>query len=328
MKEKEIRNRDKHDKYLEIVRQDADTIFRDRTRFISSGCPACDSENNSAQFEKNGFFYVLCERCDTLFTNPRPGLNDLIRFYCDSPSSRYWAKEFFPPFAEARRKKIFRPRAEYVAGKLPDLKSSRIADIGAGFGLFLEELKNAWPRADLVAIEPSADMAEICRGKNLKVIESMLEDINPMHGKFDLLTAFELLEHIHMPFPFAQKMFELLNPGGYIFLTTLNCLGFDIQLLWEKSKSVFPPHHINFFNPSSIAVLLRRLNFEIIEISTPGELDWDIVESSYVNDNLDPGRFFRAVLRYGTDESKTELQSWIRKHNFSSHMRIIARRPL
>ena len=64
-----------------------------------------------------------------------------------------------------------------------------------------------------------------------------------------------------------------------------------------------------------------------MEISTPGELDWDIIEGGYLREGNDPGRFFETVCRYGTEESKRDLQSWIRGHNFSSHMRAIGRKP-
>ena len=61
-------------------------------------------------------------------------------------------------------------------------------------------------------------------------------------------------------------------------MTTLNGRGFDILLLWNKSKSIAPPLHLNFFNPGSIRILLEKIGFQILEISTPGKLDWDIVE--------------------------------------------------
>jgi SAM-dependent methyltransferase len=162
-------------------------------------------------------------------------------------------------------------------------------------------------------------------GKGLTVLETTLEDVDP-DERFDLMTAFELFEHLHDPLPFVEKVYNLLNPGGYLFLTTLNGLGFDVQILWERAKSVFPPHHLNFFNPRSMETLLVRKEFEIVEIATPGQLDWDIIEGAYQHDGLDPGRFFKTVSRYGTAEAKRDLQQWIRANNFSSHMRVIAKK--
>jgi SAM-dependent methyltransferase len=325
MKEEDIRKRSVLNRYLELVDEDAARLFGDRSRFESIGCPACGGRDLADRFDKTGFTYVQCAGCETLFVNPRPTNEDLMRIYVDSPSTRFWVNDFFLPTAEARREKIFKPRAQLIAERFPDVRSGRLADIGAGFGLFLDEMKALWPEADIVAIEPSVEMAKICRDKGLTVLESTLEEADSS-AKFDLLTAFELFEHLHDPATFIERVHAHLNPGGYVFLTTLNGLGFDIQLFWERAKSVYPPHHLNFFNPSSMRTLLERKGFEVVEAATPGQLDWDIVEGAYKQEGTDPGRFFKTVSRHGSDEAKRELQQWIRANGFSSHMRVIARR--
>jgi SAM-dependent methyltransferase len=326
MREQDIRNREVHNKYLELVRLDSERIFRDKSGFASIDCPACAGKNQLFQFHKAGFSYVQCGDCETLFVSPRPTYSNLMEIYKDSPSTTFWVNDFFLPMAEVRREKVFRPRAEYIAQRFPNLKTGKVGDIGAGFGIFLEELRAILPQAEAIAIEPSVDMANICRRKGLAVIESMLEDVDPAEHKFDLLTSFELFEHLHHPSFFLERVYRLLKPGGYFFLTTLNGLGFDIQVFWADSKSVSPPHHLNFFNPHSIALLLKKVGFEIIEISTPGELDWDIVEGAYLHEGADPGRFFKTVSKHGSDEAKRELQAWIKSYNFSSHMRVTARK--
>jgi 2-polyprenyl-3-methyl-5-hydroxy-6-metoxy-1,4-benzoquinol methylase len=327
MKESDIRRRDAHNRYLELVRRDAERLASDCSSFSDIGCPACGSGSHRTAFVKFGFTYSECGSCDTLFVNPRPSFDALVQLYADSPSTKYWVEQFFAPVAEARREKIFRPRAEYVTTRLPQLRNARVGDVGAGFGLFLEELRRLWPEARAVAIEPSVEMAAILRQKGIPVVERMLEAVDPGEHQFDLLTAFELFEHLHDPAAFLGAVRSLLSPGGYLLLTTLNGLGFDIQVHWERSKSVSPPHHLNFVNPESMARLLERTGFEIVEVTTPGELDWDIVEGALRNEDTDPGRFFRTVCRYGTAEAKRDLQAWVRNHRFSSHLRAVARRP-
>ncbi len=325
MREAEIRRREAHNRYLELVKQDLERLLADRSRFIVVDCPGCGRRDFVPQFEKAGFAYVLCQGCETLFVNPRPAYQDLMRLYAESESTRYWVEEFFRPMAEVRREKIFRPRAEYVAARFPHLARGVIGEIGAGFGLFLQELRTRWPAATLVAIEPSHEMAEICRGQGVQVIEAMLENVDSGRHQFDLLASFELFEHLHDPLQFARKTRALLRPGGVLLLTTLNGLGFDIQVLWERAKSVSPPH-LNFLNPTSVARLLARAEFAIEEVATPGELDWDIVEGAVRVDGVDPGRVFRTIIRHGTEGARRDLQAWIRHHNFSSHMRVVARR--
>jgi len=326
MREQDIRKRDVFNKYLELSRLDSEKIFKDKNNFILMNCLACGGNNCPPQFDRYGFTYVKCADCDTLYVNPRPDYFKLMQFYACSDSTKFWVNEFFPPVAEARREIIFKPRAEYIVSHFPSLVNGRIADIGAGFGIFLEELKELWPGSDLTAIEPSVEMANICRQKGFKIIESFLEEVNPSLEKFDLMTAFELFEHFYEPSTFLNRVYNLLTPEGFLFFTTLNGLGFDIQLLWEKSKSVSPPHHLNFFNPFSIRILLEKIGFKVIEVSTPGELDWDIIETGYQHEGITPGRFFETVSKYGADETKKALQVWIKKYGFSSHMRVIAKK--
>lgn len=325
MKEEEIRKRDIFDRYLKQVEKDVNEFF-DFNSFMRTNCPACEGESFTEEFEKLGFKYVSCKTCSTLFVNPRPSFVVLREFYSKSSSTSFWVNDFFKPVAEVRRKKIFKPRAEYISKIIDKNKLSVVGDIGAGFGLFLEELREILPDSRYIAIEPSDEMADICIEKELETKCMCLEDIDDLGGSFDILTTFELSEHLFEPVSFFKKAYSLLKPEGYLFLTTLNSKGFDIMLLWEKSKSIAPPHHLNFFNPISIRLLLERIGFEIIEISTPGMLDWDIVEGMIKNENVDAGKFWNLLAYKDDEECKMELQNWISKNNLSSHMRILVKK--
>ncbi len=324
MKESEIRNQDVLDQYLKLVEEDVKKLF-DNTKFESIACPACGKEDYTEQFVKSRFKYVTCNHCGTLYANPRPTQAQLDAFYSESDSTKFWVEDFFMPFAEARRNKIFAPRAREFANEFPEYRNKRIGDIGAGFGLFLEELKKIWPDSDLCAIEPSVDMVKICRDKGLKVVPKMFEDLTDEDGKFDLLCSFELFEHLNKPKVFLEKANSSLEMGGRLLLTTLNGKGFDIQLLWEKHKNVNPPHHLNFINPNSIKIIMDSCGFEVESITTPGRLDWDIVEKMIQSGNADCGRWWNSVCE-ADENAKEELQKWISKYNFSSHIRVIAKK--
>jgi SAM-dependent methyltransferase len=327
LKEEEIRQRSTLNRYLELVAEDVNTIFKDHSLFTPLDCPACGGRDHQVQFEKLGFSYALCRDCGTLFVNPRPPTNLLMDYYTRSRSASFWVNSFFKPVAEVRRERIFRPRAEFVRDEFPQMTGGVTGDIGAGFGIFLEEIGKFWPAATLIAIKPSAEMADICREKRLEVITCGIEEVTGWDGKFDLLTSFELMEHLHTPADCLRKAWDLLRPGGYLLLTTLNGEGFDIQILWEKSKNVTPPHHLNFFNPGSLTRLLERNGFTVAKVDTPGQLDWDIVEGMYHHEGTDPGRLWRTFAERATPVAKESLQAWITASGFSSHMRVVARKP-
>ena len=327
MKEEDIRKREVFNQYLQIVGEDVKKIFADRKQFLNIDCPACHNRNFEPQFGKLGFNYVLCRDCGTLFVNPRPSFENLNEFYTKSESTVFWVEEFFKPVAEARREKIFRPRVEYIRDKFSQNTFKIVGDIGAGFGIFLEELAKFWPSAKMIAIEPSVDMVKICQKKGLEVIPSALENVKEWDGRFDLLTSFELFEHLQEPGKFLEKIWNLLRPGGYFFLSTLNGEGFDVQILWEKSKSLSPPQHLNLFNLHSVCLLLKSKGFIVRELSTPGKLDWNIVEGMYQEEGVYPGRFWEQVSKKAAPGAKEKLQTWISENNFSSHMQILCQKP-
>ena len=111
MKESDIRPEALLKRYLELSEQDAKLCFAETPR-RDIPCVACKSEELVREFEKNGFAYSSCQNCGTLFQSPRPSIEAFEAFYRNSVSSRYWAEEFFPAVAEARREKIFRPRVD------------------------------------------------------------------------------------------------------------------------------------------------------------------------------------------------------------------------
>jgi SAM-dependent methyltransferase/ribosomal protein S27E len=326
MKEEDIRIREVYNKYIHIVQEDIEKLL-DIPSFKHIKCPACKKSKYDYVFTKAGFQYVICNPCGTLFANPRPSMEGLSIFYSNSKSSSFWSKEFFPPVAEARREKIFKPRAEFVKNYFLDLSQHVVGDIGAGFGIFLEEMRKIWPKGKYIAIEPCLEQADLCRKKGLSVKVCMLENLDEFDEYFDLLFAFELFEHVLEPYLFLRSVLKKLKSGGYFVMTTLNGQGFDIVTLWDKSKSIFPPHHLNFFNVDSISLLFKECGFNVIDVSTPGELDWDIVEGMYKEENISIPRFMQILADKGTDKTKEEFQRWISNNNLSSHMRIIARKP-
>ncbi|MBE3089120.1 MAG: SAM-dependent methyltransferase, partial [Actinobacteria bacterium] len=87
MKEEDIRNRETFNRYLEMVRKDADNYFC-ADNFIKINCPACNGEKFIKAFTKDLFTYVLCDQCRTLFVNPRPQYEVLNQFYAKSPSTK------------------------------------------------------------------------------------------------------------------------------------------------------------------------------------------------------------------------------------------------
>lgn len=328
MKESDIRPEALLNRYLELSAEDADRCFSGIER-QSIPCVGCGGTQIVPEFEKNGFPYASCATCGSLFQAPRPTRDAFEAFYRDSASGRYWATEFFPAVAEARRERIFRPRAERLSKLCVEngIVVENIVDVGAGYGILLDEWRLIHPHVRLLAIEPSDVLAKECRAKGLDVIEDISENVTGYQDYADLVVCFEVLEHVFSPFEFVKSLVNLARPGGYVFVSTLCVDGFDIQLLWEKSKSIFPPHHINFLSVNGFRHLFKRAGLERIVVTTPGELDVDIVRNATKKDPelLRKHRFLNGILSNSAAESA--FQTFLSENRLSSHIWILGKRP-
>lgn len=330
MKEEEIRPEALFNEYLALAENDIGTFFLSSPfRYIP--CPACGSTDRIFQFRKMGFDYEECSNCGTLYVNPRPPMEAFQRYYSESPSVNFWATHFYRETEEARRIKLIRPKAALVVSKIEHYsgkpaEGSVILDIGAGYGVLCEELARILPRGCTVAgIEPSLALGEVCKKKGIPFIQKQMEDIDPSDlppGKVVAAISFELLEHLHDPAVFLNACFRALPTGALLILTTLSWAGFDLQVLRERSRSIHPPHHINFLTPNSIRILLKQHGFDCCEVTTPGKLDIDIA-AKQIGDITDP--FTRRVL--ASDAATREaFQNVLASSGFSSHMMVVARK--
>lgn len=325
MKEEEIRPQQIFANYLKLCEQDTHTYFAD-VRRTNGTCPACGGKGEHA-FSKHGFEYENCPACCTLFVNPRPAAEAFTKYYTESPSSKFWATTFYRETAAARREKLWKPKARMILETLQryDAAAHAVVDIGGGYGLFAEEMRDLSGRP-VTVIEPAPHLAEICRGKSLPVIQKFLEQVSavelPPGPK--AFVSFELFEHLHSPAAFLEDLKKLMNGGDMLLFTTLSGAGVDIQALWQDSKSVSPPHHLNFLNPFSVKLLLTRLGLEVPEVTTPGKLDIDILvnNQAHIKD-----RFWRTFIASATEDAKVQWQTFIAASGWSSHMMVTCRKP-
>jgi len=313
MKISDIRPDELIKKQAKILSEDIASIIKHKNDFVIVRCPACGSASNKPIFEKYGFRFVECNKCSTIFTNPRPTPKLLKEYYRTSKNYTYWSKYIFPASEDTRRKKIFAPRAKRIGKICSDNNHGSIMDIGAAFGTFCQEVKKIGKFKKITALEPTPELAKICRSKGFEVIEQPFEEVS-LQQKFDVLTAFEVIEHIFKPLEFVKKANSILKDNGFMMVTCPNAQGFEIAYLRERSDSV-DNEHLNLFNPSSLQRLFRRGGFEIIEVSTPGKLDVELVQNK---------EKLQGVMKLLTD--KPLFQQFLSDNLLSSHMWMVARK--
>lgn len=331
MKESEIRPPKLFNQYLRLSREDIDRFFSDHSRFVEVSCPACGSEQWGPGLVKFHFRYVQCSECRSLYLSPRPTVTMYENYYQEAESVKFWSTHFFKETAEVRRQKIFKPRALLVGewakktgGKIKGQRS--FVDIGSGYAIFLQEVKRLKLFGKIMGIEPEANLAQIGRDKGFRIIEKKLEAIDDGEIDADFATAFEVLEHVFNPQEFLSAARRILRPGGVLMFTTLTVSGFDIQVLWENSKSVYPPHHINLLSSEGMRRLVARSGLRLIDLCTPGELDVEIVHNiQRETPDIQLPRFVASIIN-ANEDVRTNFQKFLKANELSSHIRVIGTR--
>jgi len=327
VKEYEIRPKGVFDEFLDISLREGERLFSDKSRFVEMSCPACASSRSGQAFLKNNFNYETCKDCSSLFMNPRPTSSDLATYYRNSGAVEHWAKVFYKDTEGARRAQIIKPRAKMVGGWAKQLNvQGTFCDVGSGFGVLLEEIKALGIFEEINGIEPASDLAQICRDRGFCIFEKNVEDLDVEEVQADVTTCFEVLEHVFQPSDFLQAVSRTLLPGGVLIFTTLTISGYDLGELWSYSKSVCPPSHLNLMSVSGLAALVERCGLELVDLSTPGKLDVDILRNM-LNENPEiPVSRFARQISAACEAVQEKFQEFLRGNRLSSHVMVVARK--
>jgi len=313
------------------VQRDIDRLLEYQAQFVQVDCPACMAVERQGVYSKNGFQYVRCLDCKTVYISPRPPKPILEGYYETSENYQYWSTHIFPASEDMRREHIIRPRAEKVIGicKKFATQSGTLLEVGAGYGTFCEEISKSQYFEKIIAVEPTPSLAQRCQERGLNVINLPIEAVNFHDLQVDVIVSFEVIEHLFEPFDFINSAAQLLKPGGILILTCPNILGFDVQVLGTASTTV-DFEHLNYFHPESLARLVARAGFETLEVSTPGKLDAELVRKATLagDFNLDNQPFLKHLLIDCWETSGDAFQQFLVEQGLSSHMWLVARKKM
>lgn len=106
-----------------------------------------------------------------------------------------------------------------------------VLDIGCGGGLLSESLARMPSVKSVLGIDVTPEVIEVAQdhkktdpmlAKKLSYQLENMENLDPKHKQFDLVTMFEVLEHLDSPSHGLDRALSLVKPGGWMFLSTIN----------------------------------------------------------------------------------------------------------
>ncbi len=327
MKVSDIRPDDLALGMIEAQQRDIKMLMAWSPNFVDINCPSCSSESRILAYEYNGLHYQRCVACKMQYVSPRPTQSQLEDFYSVSENYAYWAKYIYPASESVRREKIFAPRAKLVAdiSKKNSIFGGELIEVGPGYGVFLEEIAKRGVFDKVSGIEPSPELATICRRKGFSITNRPYEKV-PTNQNATAIVSFEVIEHLFDPLSFVIWAYAALAKGGMLLLTCPNIEGLDTLMLGREATAV-DHQHLNYFSPKTLSLLLQRAGFQQIQIQTPGELDVDLLrrarsEGKINDDRLGP--FLSKIIHEASPIQDRLFQEFLQAAKLSSNMMSLA----
>jgi 2-polyprenyl-3-methyl-5-hydroxy-6-metoxy-1,4-benzoquinol methylase len=242
-------------------------------------CIICESKDYSFQFKKpsalgDEFTLVKCNNCGLKFLSQVPDEKEIAKYYQENYFKKRTERGYDNYFSGKIKNEIervfklnladlgfFEFEARLIAGK-------RSLDIGCAAGYFVNYLKEReWHSSGIDISETCVQFAkksglDVTRGDYLKINYDQ---------KFDLITLWATIEHLHKPDIVLNKIYNDLKPEGMLYISTCRADGFNFMRLFGKNWRFYNfPEHIYFFSQNTLGKLFKKYGFTIINYKTYG----------------------------------------------------------
>lgn len=230
-------------------------------------CPLCRAERSELVGEKRErnrthalIRVVRCGACGFAYLAeaPRDFDDDLYAYYARRRDKS--RDELYDPLTTRRYESLLEALGERTPGR-------RLLDVGCGQGQLADVADRlGWDALGIDLAEPAIEIA--CRlGAPCRYLDVFDPELEP--NSFDVVTMFELVEHLSDPIPFLARVASLVRPGGLLYLTTPNFASLDRRVQGMSWDTVHG-EHLGYFEPSSLLNAMRAAapEVELLELHT------------------------------------------------------------
>lgn len=201
---------------------------------------------------------VGCKNCGLLYTNPRLSEREIKKIYQSTQDPFYINQRYFKEIQAARYIK------EIGIFKRPP---GRILDIGCYAGFFLKVAqKRGW---QVSGLEPSLWAVDYARRDfGLEVTAGFIEDIEFKPGTFDVITMYQVIEHLTHPLEDLTILQRVLKKDGLLVIETPDIGSFFARLFKRHWWFLMEMHNF-YFTLKPLICLLKKTGFDILKVCRP-----------------------------------------------------------
>lgn len=313
-----------YDEYKRLLETDIMTYFIEPGSLVDVACPGCGKETNKDIYQKMKMNFKLCSKCGTHYVSPRPTSVVLDEFYRHSIACKFWRKESLN-LPESKLSNLHTPRINWILELIDEFFHNMLLlmDFETKYPFFIKQVQMQKLFRTITVFNPKL------YEQSWLLPDIILTGYNPddYFGKVDIMTSFEGIERMFDPGDLFSMAASCCKSSGLFLITTATCSGFEYQVLGENAPNINPINRMNLLSLESLKERVESAGFEIIELSTPGRLDVEIVRH-VINgsENISIHPFWKYILKSRTEETWQSLQNFLQLNRLSSHVRIAARK--
>ena len=220
-------------------------------RVGSIGCPLCGRHDLRLLFTKHDF-PILQDRDSGLRFAPAQHTEESLRALY---SEGYFVNSATGYLDYVQDEEAHRRQARRYLARLSreGLRPGRLLDVGCAAGYFADEARKAgW---EVMACDISEYATGHAQRLGIPVVRAKLINADFGGRVFDVITMFNVLEHMPEPKAVAAKLQSLLASGGILAVETWDRNSLLARVLGRRWHQYSPPYVLSYFNRAS----LRRL---------------------------------------------------------------------
>ena len=232
-------------------------------------CPICGKEEfknfivvTDNTVSKESFVIVECENCAFKFTNPRPDEASIGKYY---ESEEYISHSNSKSGIINKAYHVVRSITTKQKVDLINRHSSgkgKILDYGCGTGVFLTACKkDGW---QVTGVEPNATARKIATEQLNKPVSEDLQ--NMPEEKYNLITLWHVIEHIHLLNETTKILLEKLDDNGTLIIAVPNADSHDAKLYKENWAAYDVPRHLYHFTQPTMKRFLKKHKMVLEEV--------------------------------------------------------------
>lgn len=235
-------------------------------------CPLCKSDNVYLLFDVKdytvtGSTFPLfhCNDCSVRFTQDVPSVDNIGSYY---KSENYIShtnsnKGLINNLYQCVRTRTMKQKASIIK-KYTGCEIGELLDIGCGTGTFLNTMQTkGW---NVTGLEPDADARHMAQKVYNIETRPSHELFSLPHQKFNAITLWHVLEHVHSLHEYMHQMKQLLATNGLIFIAVPNYTSKDAKSYGKYWAGYDVPRHLYHFSPTAMHKLAELHGLKIIKM--------------------------------------------------------------